>query len=642
MKLTIKNICLFLWGFIFCSLLIVNTYVYLKKKNVSAGENIQNRNPVLQYQQEIPRDIKPVKVKNVQSKPIPPDPNIPISPPQKVGSSTRIVPKLPEKTISRPKSHDLIINQPQSWNSFLSIPYDPNSLHYANPLQMEQEKVIKSYKPNVCNARIAEKLAVPKLNDEEFKWCRWALSPTGANVIVGKSWGQLKSKADKEKFDALNCNSVQNGKNPSCDDSWGDAHIKNWLKSPATNFKCADGKPSQVNCYRNDNTDLYCELFNAQIDFNKVKKVSRGQSTPSKLFQQDFLSTDCNPTVKSYPEFPFPHLYSPKLSSDQCDIVYNGTVLMYSHDDIRNLGHTLNDIMNVWIMLWISKFGRYSHNLEMLNIDSFKLGHNFDDEPNAFFLHYQKSLKYILKGKDFQNKVVCFKHILLQPIPPRFFIWESWFVDLPCSFIGPSSLYQRWNLNVRASYGLLDKPSSRFENNEKKKLKILVIVRNEHSNMWGTQRTSRNFLNLLQLTEGLKKYETDHPEENIEVLITELNKYTFEEQITLLSDVSIMIGAHGAGIASSMHLPIGSKYCCGVIEIYPQGEFFPIKGHGNMARKMGVHYDRLDLTTGHSRSDGCEVPVDQLIEKMKTMVAKVREEPTCIHPDVVNNPYLEL
>ena len=36
------------------------------------------------------------------------------------------------------------------------------------------------------------------------------------------------------------------------------------------------------------------------------------------------------------------------------------------------------------------------------------------------------------------------------------------------------------------------------------------------------------------------------------------------------------------GIASSMHMPIGTKYCCGVIEIYPKGEFSPIKGHGNL------------------------------------------------------------
>jgi hypothetical protein len=34
--------------------------------------------------------------------------------------------------------------------------------------------------------------------------------------------------------------------------------------------------------------------------------------------------------------------------------VINETVLLYSHDNIRNLAHTLNDLMNVWLMLWLS------------------------------------------------------------------------------------------------------------------------------------------------------------------------------------------------------------------------------------------------------------------------------------------------
>ena len=58
------------------------------------------------------------------------------------------------------------------------------------------------------------------------------------------------------------------------------------------------------------------------------------------------------------------------------------------------------------------------------------------------------------------------------------------------------------------------------------------------------------------------------------------------------------------GMSSSMHMAIGSKYCCGMIEIYPKGEFTPIKGHGNMARKMGIYYDRVDITGDNSLSNG--------------------------------------
>jgi hypothetical protein len=644
MKYSIKNVCLIFWCILFFALLAINTYVYFNRKS-TLPVPVENENNVNQEKKAIENIAKkkeqftePVPAKLIEKKIA--QPNAEAKPPS---------PKIPEKkpeTVSKkpvvPPKSNLLIEAPQSWDSFLSIPFDRNYIKYDNPLQRQQEISMKKYKPNLCPATTVEKLAAPRLTDSDFNWCRWALSPTGANVVVGKSWGKLSSKSDKEKFDALNCNSVANGKNPSCDDSWGDVHIKNWINDHFPNFDCAAGRSSKVECHRNDNSDLSCEMFNVQIDFRKVKKVSRGSNTPSKIFQQDFLSTDCKPDVRSYPDFPFPHLYSPKLASDKCDIVYNGTVLMYSHDDIRNLGHTLNDVMNIWIMLWMAKLGRYSNNIEMLNIDSFKLGHNFDDKPNAFFLTYQKALKNILKGIDYQNKVVCFKHVLLQPIPPRFFIWESWFIDLPCSFIGPSTLYQRWNLNVRAAYGLLDNPRSSFENNENKKLKVLMIVRNEHSNMWGSQRTSRNYLNLPEITSGLKSYESSHAAENVEFVIEDLSKYTFEEQLKLISDVSIMVGMHGAGVASSMHMSVGSKYCCGVLEIYPQGEFSPIKGHGNMARKMGIHYDRMDLSAQNSLSNGATVPVSQLISKIDSMIKRVREQPSCVHPDVMKNPYLEI
>ncbi len=46
---------------------------------------------------------------------------------------------------------------------------------------------------------------------------------------------------------------------------------------------------------------------------------------------------------------------------------------------------------------------------------------------------------------------------------PKFFVWDSWTTDLPCGFRGPSSLFQRWNFQVRNSYGLLE-PSMQSTN----------------------------------------------------------------------------------------------------------------------------------------------------------------------------------
>lgn len=562
-------------------------------------------------------------------------------------SSPELTVKIPNPVIKNTQSIDdnhfaPLVEKRTSWESFLQMPFDRTYIKRTTSKQAQITSRIESYKPNLCSQETVHKLARPRLPQEEVEWCKWALSPSGGQVVVGKSWGNLKTKKDKDRFDSNNCNAVNNGKNPSCDDSWGDVHMERWLNQSASAFQCDKKKSSRVNCYRNDNSDLYCDMDNVQINFRKVKKVPRpGGMTPSKKFEQNFLSTDCRDGIIKYDDFSFPHLYSPQLSTKTCDIIYNGTLLLYSHDDIRNLGHTLNDIMNIWVILWLSGRGRYADDIEMLNVDSFKLGHNFDDQPNVFFTTYRKTMKNILKGIDFTDKTVCIKHLLIQNIPPRFFIWESWFIDLPCSFIGPSTLYQRWNLHVRAAYGLLQRSSNAFYSNDQKKVKVLVVVRNEHSNMWGNQRTSRNYLNTPALMEGLKEYSQKSPH-GVEVIFQELGKLSFEQQLELISDTSIMVGAHGAGMSSSMHMSVGSENCCGMIELYPLGEFSPIKGHGNMARKMGIYYDRIDVPADKSLGHGFHVPVRELVDTIDRMVGVLKKQPSCVHPSVMNNPYLEM
>jgi hypothetical protein len=212
------------------------------------------------------------------------------------------------------------------------------------------------------------------------------------------------------------------------------------------------------------------------------------------------------------------------------------------------------------------------------------LGHNFKDEPNAFFDIYKRNFNSILKGVDFGSSTLCVQKLLIQPIPPRFFIWESWFTDLPCSFVGPSSLYQRYNLHVRRSYNLLSSTKIRSD----KVFKVVLVVRKVFKNMWGSNRTSRNYLNLEEIIAAIKKTLSNarlsssslSDRGEFELTVSDLNELTFEQQIKLMAETSVIIGMHGAGMSNAMHMPIGSRFCCGMIEIFPQGEFFPIRGHG--------------------------------------------------------------
>ena len=37
--------------------------------------------------------------------------------------------------------------------------------------------------------------------------------------------------------------------------------------------------------------------------------------------------------------------------TSQCDIIFPEPVVAYGHDNIKNLGHSMSDFMNVWTML---------------------------------------------------------------------------------------------------------------------------------------------------------------------------------------------------------------------------------------------------------------------------------------------------
>jgi hypothetical protein len=197
-------------------------------------------------------------------------------------------------------------------------------------------------------------------------------------------------------------------------------------------------------------------------------------------------------------------------------------------------------------------------------------------------------------------------------------------------------------MHIRHSYGLLKENSELLTSNS---LQIMFVLRKETENLWGHMRSARQILNELEVLKGLQIMSEEIQKLNkikINFLPIDLSNLTVSEQIILFSDTSLIMGMHGAGIAmGNMHLPIGTKYCCGVFEIYPAGEFVPIRGHGNMAREMGHHYDRIDLDQSESSSVGASILIRPLVTKVKSMIMKLIDIPTCLLPEVVDDPYFE-
>jgi hypothetical protein len=98
-----------------------------------------------------------------------------------------------------------------SWGDFVSLPF--NQVNKAN-LVFNQPDTSSLF---VCPDDIVKTLKRQKLSLEDIEWCKWALSPTGGKVQVGKSYGTL-NKGERTKYDNFNCDEVLAGKNPSCDD----------------------------------------------------------------------------------------------------------------------------------------------------------------------------------------------------------------------------------------------------------------------------------------------------------------------------------------------------------------------------------------------------------------------------------------
>lgn len=490
----------------------------------------------------------------------------------------------------------------------------------------------------LCPAELDVKYRQPVLAPDEVNWCRTAI--TEKDVVVGKSWGKLKSQAERDRFQRLNCNAVAGGQNPSCSDAWGDNHIYNWRKNVIVNATCSANK-ARITCRQNEIADHYCTMEHAVIDLTKQKRVSNGE-VPKKVFEHSFLTVNCNGELDeavSKIDFKLNHLFS---SSDpgkgQCDVKIPGTTVLYSHDNIRNLCHTWNDVLNVWLQLWLEDIAAphaRNEQLTLLSIDSLKLYNDFGDELAPYLWPYRAVFDQILTGKAFAEsgaKRVCFEKLITQPLPSRGFVWDHWQQDLPCSFVAPSSLYQRWNLQSRQGYSSLMPAET-----TNRALTVLLVLRSETRNDWGSYRTSRLVLNAAELTSALQ---TMAKQNGFTLLVKDMGRLSYKEQLILVKESSIIVGMHGAGLVHAMGMSIGDRKCCGVLEIFPKGEFTPVRGYANMIRKMGIHYGRIDISDKDSHGDGAIVPLTEVQKQLSVLLEAVEERASCVLPSVASNPYL--
>jgi hypothetical protein len=300
---------------------------------------------------------------------------------------------------------------------------------------------------------------------------------------------------------------------------------------------------------------------------------------------------------------------------------------------------------------------------------------------------YNVSFRRILKGQDFaeNNAKLCFKRLILQPRPSLSFHWDGTgnnnnnnnMEDESCPGSNRiSSILQRWNLQIRNNYQLL-KPYEELKTNEI--LQILLITRSVkststiHNNNHTIAVTPppppspplaadhilhRLFANQVEIISALQTFVTSQTSVQTTLLVSDMMSLPFEEQITIMSQSSIVIGMHGAGIMNSIHMPIGTRYCCGILEIIPSsssggGVSSSSKGYRGLVNKLGMKYERLDITattttvlptttSTSSTTVGSIVPIPLLLEQLKKLIQQivVDSKGSCIIDEVRNAPYL--
>lgn len=121
------------------------------------------------------------------------------------------------------------------------------------------------------------------------------------------------------------------------------------------------------------------------MDFRKIHK-RKHEGKVSRSWERGFLSADCGDMAPD--DIGYSQLYKPDIEGRElamCKYVFNETVLVYSHDNIRNFGSFVNDYLNVWSMLWLSGYSKFSKDITFLNIDSMRKGKYFGDQMNQYF-----------------------------------------------------------------------------------------------------------------------------------------------------------------------------------------------------------------------------------------------------------------
>lgn len=368
------------------------------------------------------------------------------------------------------------------------------------------------------------------------------------------------------------------------------------------------------------------------MNFRKVRK-RKVEGNVIRSWERGFLSADCGDMAPD--DIGYLPLYKPDIEGREsaiCDYTFNETVLLFSHENARNFHSMAMDYLSVWMTIWAAGLSKYTHDITLLNMDGLRNkgsgghGRYYGDIINQFFLPYNTTFRRILRAVNFADNSarICFKQLIVQPRPSLpFHAWDGG-EDPTCPALSASSLFQRFNLQLRHSMGLLPSPhASDSSSKTGEGMQILLVLRSLKPGQSGDQAISRIFRHQTQLIAGLQQWIGQNKAKwpvPVVLIAQDLIALSYEDQLRLISQSSVVVGMHGAGIAAaSLMMPVGNKLCCGLVEIVPTAVFPAARGYVHFAKRMGHVYERLLIAgnTSLATADGVEevgseVTVDEI------------------------------
>jgi hypothetical protein len=215
--------------------------------------------------------------------------------------------------------------------------------------------------------------------------------------------------------------------------------------------------------------------------------------------------------------------------------------VLFSANNIENLGHTLEDFMNIWLQLLVTGLSEEANrSVSVMVVDQLHngMGH-FADDQSPFYYILQVLFKQVLHASHYEGMTVCADKIVTFSSPrDRYpYVFNGLEFDLECSFRGPSAIYQRWNVLVRTAFDTLYSVSPPPPGITR----VLLLLRGGNSTRQVHKQANRGFSPetrraLITALKGL---------DGVILSVQDLGELTLKEQMQLVARQQVIIGKKG-------------------------------------------------------------------------------------------------